>query len=152
MSGRNSRVWCWSGGTSEIHSFLEKNPSTNSPGMRHSGSSGTSAARTVPGSMPSVLDVPVSCTKNAVVVINLGAAASGRSHKTTHNFIQACCCAREGFIGSASTVSKYQHFHRPPSSSLQSSGSISVPAAAFFHHQCHLISLQNYSLAVNLEF
>lgn len=150
-------MWCWSGNTPKIHSFLEKIP-TNSPGVRHSGSSSTSATLTVPGSTPPVLDVPVSCTKNAVVVINLCAAALTKQCTTSSKRAAVVVClapraaAREGFIGSASTGSKYQHFHQPPSSSPQSSGSISVPPTAFFHHQLHLISLQNYSLAVNLEF
>lgn len=92
----------------------------------------------------------VTYTKKAVVVINLSSAVSCRFHKTIYNFIQACyccclpgtlgCCVREGFIGSTFTVSKYQHFYQPPSSSLQSSDFISAPPLLFCH-QLDLISL-----------
>lgn len=102
------------------------------------------------------LDVPVTCTKNAVVFINLGAAALTKQCTTSSKRAAVAVClapraaaAGEGFIGTASAVSKYQHF---PSSSPQSSGSIAVLPTTFFCHQLHLTTLQNYSLAVNLEF
>lgn len=143
-------MWCWSGSTPEVNSFLEKNPN-NQP----RGETGSS----VPHSPCQVqLDVPVICTKNAVFVVNLSAATLTKQRTTSskHSAVVVClaprAAVREGFIGSASTVNKHQHFHQPPSSSPQSSGSISVPPTAFLHHQLHLISLQNYSLALDLEF
>lgn len=82
---------------------------TNGPGLRHSGSSSASAALIVPGSAPSALDVPVTRSKNAVIVINLGAAALTKQRTTSSKRAAVVFCLApraaatgEGFIGTAS--------------------------------------------------